>query len=438
MTERLHNDQLDREIRVFLAWQAEDVVDAPNATEMALRIGARTSAVGAWTRPRGHLAWVALALLLIGLAAAASLASGLFPPQDVVIGRSYEAVFLRLQAVGSDIDVIVVAVNAQGVEREIVHLPTRSAWVRDGAGGPNALLGSLAAVSPTGLLALPRTTGDYMFGWSIVDLYRPEAAPIVVPALEQDFDVRTYWGQLRPAALWGPDERVAIFTYERGDSGGGFRISMLDGRTGVGASFAHPDASILPYWTADGSGIIATSNESPQVLQVFRMDGSLGGPVGGFANDGHDRRYGANGAPAGTFADFDPGGYRVGSPEQLLTTQHVALGDVAWTADGLGRWVLLPSVADRRLRLERRSAEGTTVAILREGLAPAGAVDTGRLAGLAPDDSMLIVGRVRHTDITADGNAGHPPEALGEVFVPGTGLRMDVAGYFAGWLEVLE
>src|SRR6185503_10940153 len=105
---------LDREIRTFLAWQAEDIVGAPSATRVALRLGS-WGRMPAWSRQRAQLAWGALAGLLVGLLAAAALVSGMIPPAPNNLGsRSYEAVFLRLVADGANIDVIVVAVNANG------------------------------------------------------------------------------------------------------------------------------------------------------------------------------------------------------------------------------------------------------------------------------------------------------------------------------------
>ena len=441
MTERLRDDQLDREICSFLGWQAEDVAEAPGATEMALRIGSRVPRAPAWPRLQGQRVWIALAVLLMGLVATGTLVSGMLPPRFDDVQRSYEAVFLRLEEAGPDIDVIVVAVNAQGGEREIVHLPTLSASSRYGADGPNLMLGKVGAVSTTGLLALPRTTGNYLFRWEIVDLHRPGAAPIVVPGIEQDYDVRTYHftdsTAGRPVALWGPGERVAIFMYQRTDGGGVYRISMTNGRTGAGALLAHPDATLLPYWAADGSGIQAISTGGRPEAQVFQMDGTLVTGSVAFANDGHDRHFRLDGTPSGTFADLNPdGGFESSTVARVLRGNGIDLGDVAWTADGTGRWLLLPGVDDRKLRLERLTGEGTTVVVpVRDDVAGPDGINVGRIVGLAPDDSMVIVTSQRYTFVAGPGFEMDPLTRSARVVVPATGMHLDVAGYFAGWLE---
>lgn len=441
MTEHLHDDRLDREIRSFLDWRAEDLVDAPSATEMALLVDSRVSRAPAWPRLQGRLTWVALAVLLMGLLAAAALVSGLIPTRDDLAQRSYEAVFVRLEEAGPDIDVIVVAVNAKGVEREIVHLPTLSASSRYGADGPNASLGSLAAVSTTGLLALPRTTGDYLFDWEIVDLHRPGAAPIEVPGLQQDYDVRPYpfdGSAFRPPAVWGPGEHVAIFQFERAGGNGVYWISMINGRTGAGAVLPHPDATLLPYWATDGSGILAASSVPSPGTQVFRMDGSLGSVTVGFVSDGHGRRYRMDGTPSGTFADLNPDpDLERSTLAQLLTGNRIDIGDVAWTVDGNSRWLLLPGFDDRKLRLERLTSEGPAVVVtLRDDAAGPDTIDAGRIVGLAPDDSIVIVKGQRFRFVPGPAFESDPDTRSAEVVVPATGLNLDVAGYFAGWLEV--
>ena len=65
MTDRIPDEQLDREIRTLLAWQAEDIADAPSAIEMATRISERAGARTRGLRLTPQLVWVVLAGLLI-------------------------------------------------------------------------------------------------------------------------------------------------------------------------------------------------------------------------------------------------------------------------------------------------------------------------------------------------------------------------------------
>jgi Tol biopolymer transport system component len=65
MTHRLHDDQLDREIRTFLALQAEDVAGAPSAAEMAIRVSSHAGTRMIGPRLAPELVWVVLAVLLV-------------------------------------------------------------------------------------------------------------------------------------------------------------------------------------------------------------------------------------------------------------------------------------------------------------------------------------------------------------------------------------
>ena len=81
MTDRMFDDQLDREIVRFLEWHAGDVSGAPTATEMALRLsgGVRTRPA---RRPVPGLAWILLAGLIAAAAlGAVAIGSKLFPDQ---------------------------------------------------------------------------------------------------------------------------------------------------------------------------------------------------------------------------------------------------------------------------------------------------------------------------------------------------------------------
>ena len=65
MTDRLRDDQLDREISNFLALRASEIANAPSAAEMAARISSRVGTRTAGLRLAPQLVWVVLAGLLI-------------------------------------------------------------------------------------------------------------------------------------------------------------------------------------------------------------------------------------------------------------------------------------------------------------------------------------------------------------------------------------
>jgi len=84
MTERLHDEQLDREIRTFLAWQAEKIAGAPSATEIATRISSRAGTRTAGLRLAPQLVWVVLAgLLIVALMVAVVIGAGLLRDDPV-------------------------------------------------------------------------------------------------------------------------------------------------------------------------------------------------------------------------------------------------------------------------------------------------------------------------------------------------------------------
>jgi hypothetical protein len=88
MTDQMHDEQLEREISKFLAWQAEDVAGAPTATEIAARISSRagTRALGPAIAPQ--IVWVLLVvLLMVALIGAAVVGASLLrdDPSPVII-----------------------------------------------------------------------------------------------------------------------------------------------------------------------------------------------------------------------------------------------------------------------------------------------------------------------------------------------------------------
>lgn len=196
MTERTRDDQLDRQLREFLAWQADELYDAARATEVATRISSRvgTRRVGLQLAPQ--LLWVLLAALLAAaLIGAAVIGANLLrtvPPA----ASSYEAVFLRLEVVAGSPIVHVVGVNPEDRVRAIARLD--GAWITYGistATSP-AYPAPVGAVSPSGLLAIPSSSIDLMMHWEIFDLRRPKTEPVVLAGMGQHVELlreTPYW-----------------------------------------------------------------------------------------------------------------------------------------------------------------------------------------------------------------------------------------------------
>ena len=65
MTDQMTDQRLDREIRAFLRWQADQLAGAPTAMEMAIRISTHGRTRPAGLRGSPRLVWVALAALLV-------------------------------------------------------------------------------------------------------------------------------------------------------------------------------------------------------------------------------------------------------------------------------------------------------------------------------------------------------------------------------------
>jgi hypothetical protein len=276
MTERMGDEQLDREIRAFLAWQAEDVAGAPSATGMAARISERAgTATGLRVVPQ--LVWVLLAVLLV-IALLGTLANvANQPPPAPPLPVSYEALFLRIEVVGETHAVVVVGVNDEGRERQIARLP--GAWAAFDIStrtDPPVYVSPGGAVSPSGLLAVPSDRGDepLMMHWEIFDLHQPQVDPVVVPGIRQ-LDVE------RPGdPVWGPGERLAITWHEWEKArcpinGDRECVTFVEGLTGASTTvILHEGLHVLPYWTSDGSGVfVGDDPDSPR--RVLRPDGSV-------------------------------------------------------------------------------------------------------------------------------------------------------------------
>jgi hypothetical protein len=287
MTDRTHDQGFEREIRRFLAQEAEDLGAAPRAMEMAARVATRVGSGAPGLRVSPRLGLVALVGLLLLALAGGLIAVGMLPRQtDVPQQKShaYEAVFLRDGAlVGGFTEILVVGVNAQGRERAIATLT--GSWLP--LAGPKAAPG--AAVSPSGLLALASNTGEAGAGmvfWEIVDLHRPQVHPIIIPGVRQWVEelreTPYYWVNTRGGAFWGPGDRLALLWYFLPNGGiPDVQLTFVDGRTGTTSPAPIPDDLIvLPYWAADGSGVYVGTDASidppgPYPPQVLRPDGSV-------------------------------------------------------------------------------------------------------------------------------------------------------------------
>lgn len=350
--------------------------------------------------PTLRMALVLLGLLLvtsIGLAAVGGLLrnDGIdakpVPTNDTETGSGvYEAVFLRLEVDGSR-EVVVVGVNAQGDEREIARLP--GAWeayqIDDGQ-----YLAPMGAVSNSGLLAMPSRRGEGASGlsmhWEIFDLHRPGAEPIVVDGIRQDIEQlesTPYFSleMLRPSVFWGPGDRVAIPWYNRrpdpdDPNAFGFdrHVSLVEGRTGVATSVDVPDTTavgVLPYWTADGSGVLFNTRPDVDSAQVLRGDGTLTDLAGAVADSACSTRY------------------RSGA-----------------------------EISIRSGRVELRNPDGSLDELSSPGPA--------QFACIAPDESAIVV------SVDVSGFSTSPASNPMAALIPASGGSVEVEGSFAGWLDV--
>ena len=271
MSDRMSDEQFDRELRGFLAWQERDVANAPSAAEMAARVSSRVAGnVATVPRYTPQLAWVLVAALAIAaLLGALVLGASSKRPQPLLARSAYEAVYLRVEDADRNPVVVATGVDRDGRQREIARLRDPGmTWPVGNA----KFIAQAGAVSPGGLMAIPATRDGALVQWEIFDLHHPETAPIVVAGIEQDAEqiqASPYFtAASRPGIFWGPGERLAIPWYERLDDGLRYHVGFFDGPTGEVAHADVPvDLRIRPDWAADGSG-------------VFLGDGSVLGPKG--------------------------------------------------------------------------------------------------------------------------------------------------------------
>jgi hypothetical protein len=283
MTDRMPDEQLDGEIRTYLAWQAGDIADAPTATEMAMRISERAGARTRGLRLTPQIVWVVLAgLLILALIGGAVGAMSLRQPVQPPLSKAYEAVFLRLDVVDGAPEVHVFGVNTEGHERQIAGLP--GAWVAydiQATQTGRGFLAPMGAVSPSGLLAIPSGGGDLMMHWEIFDLHRPQAEPIVIAGMEQFVEQlreTPYWKvNGRGGVFWGPGDRLANLWYAPGSGEVHLQLSVIDGRMGSATAVPIPAGLVvLPDWASDGSGVfVGNSSNDAALRRVLRVDGSV-------------------------------------------------------------------------------------------------------------------------------------------------------------------
>ncbi len=281
MTDRISDDQFDREIRDFLAWQERDTAGAPSAFEMSARIEGHTGTGAISQRVAPRLVWPLLAgLVIVALLGVLTAGATLLRHREPV--PSYEAVFLRQEVAAGERDVLVVGVDPAGNERQIARLP--GAWVTYDIGVPqtgSTFLAPMGAVSPSGLLAIPTGGSDLMTHWELYDLHRPQAEPVVVPGIEQFVEQlrdTPYW-QVDPrgGAFWGPGDRLAVVWYPCCGGEVHLQLTVIDGRTGDATDVAIPAGLVvLPYWASDGSGVFVGSSATDQAPpRILGVDGTV-------------------------------------------------------------------------------------------------------------------------------------------------------------------
>jgi len=432
MNHQIHDDQLDHDIRDFLAWDAQDVTDAPTATEMAMRISSRPATRMTWPRLAPGLAWVLLAgLLILAIAGVAVIGARLLSDDTVPIGRSYEAVFLRFdEPTAARAGVLVIGVDAQGRERLIAHLP--EAGYNAGYDKP------IGVVSRSGLLALPASSNAANFHWEIVDLAAPAAEPVVVAGIEQFREslFPPHEGFVAMGPVWGPGERLAIPWSEQVSRSEAIRhLSFVDPRTGVSRATEVPDGmSVVSQWASDGSGIAVESDRTGIAggRTVLLPDGTLANQDSGVVDGGYGRRYRWDGTEVRIARQRIFAVSTEAATDELLSGSEGEIVDVGWTADGAGVWIVLQSAADARDVIVQRmlpSSRPETVSTIEypTGGLPATS-SQGHLMGLSPDDSMIYLTVDRWEQ--GGGEFGYATRLI----APATGASFDIEGAFAGWL----
>ena len=286
---------------------------------------------------------------------------------------TYEAVFLRLEVADGAGDVLVIGVNAEGRERQIARLP--GAWLVFEIDNGSGFLAPLGAVSVGGLLAIPSHRGEPVerdMHWELFDLHLPDAEPMVIPGITENVE---HLG-LTPYFAEGPSPSVFW--------GPGELLAIpwnahIPDAADPRASF--PDAHIT--FVEGRTGAMATVDVRDQedgvyVLPYWAADGS--GVVIGDASHG--------------VGDVDPTGvlHADGRVTQIIPFANFTCGGIDMDE--------LPSLGNTRY------------------------------ACRAPNESMMVV----NLEIGAGGVRAYSPMA--RLTAQGSDVEFDIAGSFAGWLEV--
>ena len=214
-----------------------------------------------------------------------------------------------------------------------------------------------------------------MVHWEVFDLHRPQAEPIAVPGVLQFVD------EVRGTPYFGINGRGGVFW------GPHEQLAIL---WYYCSGSCTPDLHLA---FVDGPTGATTHVENPQsILPYWASDGS-GVYVGGDASDIDDHLVLH---PDGRVTEAT-----AATPVPSCRTRDGSRADISIDEDG---------------RLIRRTADG-----IEEGLGQA----VG-FACLAPDDSMIVHG--------IDASSASGPVA--RLLARGNDVPFDVAGKFAGWLEV--
>jgi hypothetical protein len=211
-------------------------------------------------------------------------------------------------------------------------------------------------------------------------------------------------------------------------------IAITQGPTGA-TTLVDLDAGMTPYyeeglvWSSEGAVLVGTTTEwTTTLVGELRDDGSvreLGSPI---LDDGTGgRRFRADGTRVETRPA--PQIVRPGGATELVEGlgDPVGVEDIVWAADGQGMWVMstAPESETLRLRLSRFAA-GEPPSTMMEfetstRYTPPDAGASATFFGLAPDDSMIVLGMV--------GRAVGPTLVL-----PESRTARQVEGSFVGWL----
>jgi hypothetical protein len=409
-----HDDEFDRSLSERLRAQEGRVpgAAAPNLDTMSPGSARpRAASAGAALVAAGGVALGLVLVLIINRLSSPPTGHATASPSPSA--RGYEAVFLRKDTAGS-MDMLVVGVDGEGREREIARLP----GFGQGYGGA----APAGAVSLSGLLALPKVGSDSLFHWEILDLHRPQAAPIVIAGISEDADMLRvppyYTPDGRGGVFWGPHDQVAIGWYLRGGDLA-LHVTVVDGHTGAASSVEVPGGT-EPYWASDGSGILLGKRiEAGSYVFAFLLpDGTVEtSETTQVVGSGTSRHYRSDGLEV-TASGLSLGG--------------LDISDIAWTAAGDGAWLAIRSQDGHQLTIERlvSPSERRVKATLPDAAGePATGRPDGRFVGLAPDDSLIVLSMDR-----ADGNSGEPRSRT--LVNPESGASFVIEGSFVGWLAV--